>query len=121
MPSRPPGLKAKPKAQPSRWSGASRHDRGYGYQHVKMRERVLVEEPCCYLCLAKTPPIYTPSTIAEHKVPKAEGGTDDRDNYGGACDECARAKTLDEAARARGAKAPRPRRRAPTGPDGWPL
>lgn len=64
-----------------------------------MRERVLAEEPLCYMCLAMDPPICTASTIADHKVPKSEGGTDDRDNYGGACAPCHRRKTAEEAAR----------------------
>ena len=66
-----------------------------------MRERVLREEPLCYLCLAMTPPRYTPATVADHKITKSEGGTDDRENYGGACESCHRAKTARESARGR--------------------
>lgn len=66
-----------------------------------MREVVLREEPLCYMCLAMDPPRYTPSVIADHRTPKAEGGTDDRENYGGACEPCHKAKTAAEAARGR--------------------
>lgn len=66
-----------------------------------MRARVLAEEPLCYIGLAMDPPEYHPATIADHKVPKSEGGTDDRENYGGACEPCHRAKTARESARAR--------------------
>ena len=92
-----------------------------------MRALVLREEPLCEMCLAMAPPRYTPSGIADHRIPKAEGGTDDRENYQAlgyplsrypnGCD-CHRIKTEAEAARARGAKAPR--RRMDIGDDGWP-
>ena len=64
-----------------------------------MRERVLDEEPLCRMCLAKDPPEYTPSHIADHIKPKAEGGGDERENYQGLCDECSRVKTAREAAK----------------------
>ncbi|WP_156002640.1 HNH endonuclease [Sphingomonas melonis] len=66
-----------------------------------MRAQVLREEPLCRICLAMDPPRFTPTAIADHIVPKAEGGTDDRDNYQGACVPCHKAKTAEEAARAR--------------------
>lgn len=93
-------------------------ERGYGWRHQQMRKTVLMEEPLCRSCLKRSPPLYTPSVIADHIEPKAEGGTDDRDNYQGLCQPCSDAKTAEEAARARGAKAPR--RRVPIGADGWP-
>ncbi len=103
MPSRPPSLKQRtrqPKA--TSWSKReSRQARGYGRDHELMRKRVLTEEPLCRLCLEADPPRVTPTTIADHIVPKAEGGTDDRDNYQGACGPCHIAKTARESARAR--------------------
>ena len=66
-----------------------------------MRRIVLAEEPLCRMCLAADPPRFTPSTIADHIKPKAEGGTDDRENYQGACQSCSKAKTARESARAR--------------------
>jgi len=90
-----------------------------------MRKIVLAEEPLCRLCLAKGR--VTASGIADHIVPLSEGGTGDRSNYQAlgyprsrypnGCD-CHDIKTAEEAARAKGAKTPRPRRTI--GPDGWP-
>jgi len=102
MPSRPPILKqrsstAKP---PANWHRrASRQERGYGRDHERMRERVLVEEPICRECLKHG--MVNPTEIADHIIPKAEGGTDDRDNYQGLCSPHSKAKTAAEAARAR--------------------
>lgn len=101
------------------WSKTSRHERGYGKEHFRMRAIVLREEPLCRMCKAKTPPCYTPSTIADHITPKAEGGTDERDNYQGACADCHDAKTAEEAARAQGRNPPR--KRIEIGVDGWPV
>lgn len=94
-------------------------ERGYGWRHQQMRQTVLLEEALCRACLAKDPPLYTPSTIADHIKPLAEGGTGDRDNYQGLCADCSDEKTQAEAARARGARAPK--RTAPIGDDGWPM
>lgn len=66
-----------------------------------MRRVVLAEEPLCRMCLGMEPPRYSPSTIADHIVNKADGGTDDRSNYQGACDPCSKAKTARESARGR--------------------
>lgn len=66
-----------------------------------MRRIVLAEEPLCRMCLAMEPPRYTPSTIADHITPKAEGGSDERSNYQGACDSCSKRKTGRESARGR--------------------
>lgn len=104
MPSRPPTLRAKPKGyrQPSGFSRRqSRQERGYGRAHDLMRAQVLTEEPLCYVGLALDPPECHASTIADHKTPKTEGGTDERENYGGICHPCHVTKTAREAARAR--------------------
>lgn len=82
MPNAPPPLRKRP--TPKAWASSStksRQERGYGREHDLMREQVLREEPLCQLCLAMDPPRYTRSGVADHKVPKAEGGTDDRGNY----------------------------------------
>lgn len=101
MPSRPPNLKARkvsPDRKLSNWTRReSRHARGYGREHDLMRARVLVEEPLCRLCLAQER--YRPTSIADHIIPKAEKGTDERINYQGLCKPCHRSKTAAEAAR----------------------
>jgi 5-methylcytosine-specific restriction protein A len=66
-----------------------------------MRRRVLREEPLCRACLAMDPPRYSPSEIADHIIPKAEGGTDDRENYQGLCKPCNVIKTARESQRGR--------------------
>lgn len=104
MPKRPPQLNPKPAlvAPKGNWSRRkSRQARGYGRAHELMRERVLAEEPLCRACLAMDPPRTSASYIADHIVPKAEGGNDDRENYQGLCTPCSKAKTARESARAR--------------------
>lgn len=101
MPSRPPQLKAK--AMPPKVSGwskrESRQARGYGRAHELMREQVLREEPLCQPC-AEVGRVAA-SVIADHIVPKAEGGGGERSNYQGICRPCHVAKTAREQARAR--------------------
>lgn len=100
MPSRPPGLKAKPKRPAfDRSRKRTTTERGYGWKHQQMREIVLREEPLCRLC--REAGRVTASTIADHIVPLAEGGTGDRDNYQPLCGPCSDAKTQAEAKRAR--------------------
>lgn len=60
-----------------------------------------------------------PSTVDDHIVPLAEGGTDDRANHRGICSPCSDHKTAQEAARGN-ARKPRARRPAEPHP-GWNL
>lgn len=102
MPSRPPSLRSRPRGvlRPSNWNKrTSRQQRGYGAAHDAMRRLVLAEEPLCRACDAKG--VVSATTIADHIVPKAEGGTDDRSNYQGLCRPCHVAKTAAESGRAR--------------------
>lgn len=106
MPSQPPRFQPKgaPQSRTKGWASTSRksrQERGYGRAHDLMRARVLSEEPLCRTCLAMNPSRVTPAIIADHIVPKAEGGSDERENYQGVCDPCHRAKTAEEASRAR--------------------
>lgn len=73
--------------------GRTRHDRGYGSGWDKLRLRVLLDEPLCYLCKA------APSTTVDHVIPKVQGGTDDRANLRGACSACQQSKAAREGAR----------------------
>lgn len=104
MPSRPPNLRQRKRApkKASNWSKReSRQARGYGRAHDRMREIVLREEPLCRICLEAKPQRITPSTIADHRIPKSQGGTEDRENYQGVCDPCHKIKTARESAEAR--------------------
>lgn len=81
----------------------SRHERGYGYQWTKTRERILRRDG--YLCQ----PCYrlgrpTPATQVDHITPKAQDGTDDSDNLQAICTECHKVKTKTEALQASGTK-----------------
>lgn len=64
-----------------------------------MRVQVLSEEPLCRPCDKQGR--VTQATIADHIVPKAEGGSDDRENYQPICDPCHVIKTAEEAKRGR--------------------
>lgn len=92
---------------------ASRHRRGYGRQHDRLRARLLGEEPLCRLCRLKTPSRYTPATIADHIIPIAKGGAvHDLSNMQPVCADCHDAKTRAD----NGWRAGRKR----IGDDGWP-
>jgi len=99
MPLKPPSLRpARPRQ--SNWTKRkSRQERGYGREHDAMRRQVLAEEPLCRLCLEAGR--VTPTTIADHIVPLADGGASDRYNYQGLCRPCHDLKTARESARAR--------------------
>lgn len=103
MPNRPPSLrvrKASAGRPASNWDKRkTRQQRGYGREHDAMRKRVLIEEPLCREC-TKAGRVEA-TTVADHIKPKAEGGTDDRDNYQGLCRPCSTAKTARESGRAR--------------------
>lgn len=121
MPSKPPSLRPRSivaARKLSSWGTTrkSRQARGYGRAHELMRAQVLREEPLCRACLAAGRVGAT--EIADHIIPKAEGGTDDRSNYQGLCTPCSKVKTAEEALRARGLS------RSPaqgSDEDGWPV
>lgn len=57
-----------------------------------MRALLLREVVTCEECERNG--IVTPGKIADHKIPKAKGGTDERSNYQLLCQACSDAKTL---------------------------
>jgi 5-methylcytosine-specific restriction protein A len=90
----------------------SRHKRGYGRQHQKLREQLLYQEPLCRLCMQKNPPRRTPATIADHIVSIAKGGAvHDLANMQPVCASCHNDKSLRDQGK-------RVKRRI--GLDGWP-
>jgi len=97
------------------WSKVSRHQRGYGTAHDKMRAHLLATVITCEgECKAKG--IETLGTIADHIVPLSRGGTGDRSNYQLLCRPCSeprrsltRAQRLDRSV-ASGVMAGRPAR-----------
>lgn len=92
----------------------SRHKRGYGAQHVRLRKQLLAAEPLCRLCLQKNPPRTTVATIADHIIPIAKGGAvHDLSNMQPVCAECHDAKTRAD----NGWRGPKRQIAA----DGWPI
>jgi len=92
-------------------SRESRHRRGYGGEHVRLRAQLLKQEPLCRLCLAKGR--VTPATIADHIRPIAVGGAiHDINNLQPVCAECHNEKTIRDQG-----KRVKPR----IGLDGWPV
>ena len=78
------------------WPTTSRQSRGYGAAHDRMRKLLLRTVVLCEECTrhGRT----TVGRIADHILPKAQGGTDDRGNYQLLCDDCSQAKTIAEKA-----------------------
>ncbi|MBO9519789.1 MAG: HNH endonuclease [Porphyrobacter sp.] len=91
----------------------SRHARGYGKAHVKMREHLLSTVILCEECTRNGR--VTAGSHADHVIPKAKGGTDERSNYQLLCASCHAAKSIHDQDK-------NPRIRRPQiGLDGWPI
>lgn len=74
------------------WSKESRHKRGYGTAHDKMRAMLMRTVILCEECTRNGRDSL--GTIADHIVPLSRGGTGDRSNYQLLCQDCSDAKTL---------------------------
>jgi 5-methylcytosine-specific restriction enzyme A len=79
------------------WPTTSRHERGYGTAHDKMRALLIRTVITCEECDRQGR--STPGTIADHIVPLAKGGTGERSNYQLLCADCALAKDARDAGR----------------------
>jgi len=64
-----------------------KYKRTRGRRWLRLRHVVLVEEPVCMICGRK------PSTQVDHIKPVTDGGTDERSNLQGTCDDCHDIKT----------------------------
>jgi 5-methylcytosine-specific restriction protein A len=91
--------------------GKTTTERGYGWVHQKMRQRLKREVILCEQC--RRDGKIRVGEIADHIIPLAKGGTGDRSNYQLLCQGCADAKD----AKDRGVTM-KPRRRISY--DGWP-
>lgn len=92
-------------------NGKSRHERGYGTAWTKLRKQILERDRhLCQPCLQQGR--ATPATQVDHRIAKANGGTDDPDNLRAICGPCHLAKSLAD----QGKRRPRP-----CGADGWPI
>ncbi len=65
----------------------NRQQRTTGRRWMDIRHIVLIEEPICMICSRKA------STQVDHIIPLCKGGTDERSNLQGLCDECHDEKT----------------------------
>ena len=85
--------KADARAHDQRRASASR--RGYGARWRKLRNLVLAEEPLCRdpFGVHKAAGRVEPATDVDHIVPRAQGGTDARENLQGLCHVCHSRKT----------------------------
>lgn len=90
----------------------SRHKRGYGKEHQRIREELKRTIILCEHCTAKGK--VAQGCVADHIIPLAKGGTGARSNYQWLCQPCADAKDAAD----RGATY-RPKRQI--APDGWPV
>jgi len=103
------------------WSTLSRHQRGYGSEWSKTRDRILARDKgVCQPCL-KSGYIH-PATHVDHIVSKAEGKRmgwskeqiEADSNLQAMNAECHKSKTMQE----QGSK---PKKAVSIGPDGWPV
>ncbi len=63
---------------------------GYGHRWRKLRLMILREQPICAACHRAA------ATDVDHKIAKAKGGDDSRDNLVGLCHSCHSIKTVRE-------------------------
>lgn len=94
------------------WPTTSRHVRGYGRDHEKIREQLLREVILCEECARHG--ITTAGKIADHIIPLSKGGKTERSNYQLLCKSCSNRKTIED-----GGRKCRVKRRI--GLDGWPI
>lgn len=94
------------------WPTTSRHERGYGAAHEKMRAHLIATVILCEECTRQGR--TTSGTIADHIKPLAQGGTGDRSNYQLLCRPCSDAKTLAD-------KGQQPRAIRGVDQCGWPI
>lgn len=81
---------------------SSRHSRGYGTAHDRIRRALLRDEPHCRACAKEGR--ETKATHADHIVARCMGGSDDRSNYQPLCVAHSRSKTGREGALVRAAR-----------------
>lgn len=80
--------------------GKNRHERGYGNKWDQIRKAALIRDD--YLCQrCKAEGVYTSAKDVDHKIPKAEGGTDHLSNLESICPPHHKQKTNQESIRGR--------------------
>lgn len=94
MPSRPHGLKAKPKRKAWQRDPKQADTRTRGRRGVALRQQRLAAEPLCRHCKAEG--VVTPSTVPDHILCLAHGGLDVDENIQCLCDHHHRLKSIAE-------------------------
>jgi 5-methylcytosine-specific restriction protein A len=79
------------------WPTTSRHARGYGREHEKIREQLLNEVVLCEEC--KRNGKTRVGNIADHIIPLSKGGKTERSNYQLLCKCCSNRKTIEDGGR----------------------
>jgi 5-methylcytosine-specific restriction protein A len=102
----------KTKRDPWDHNGQSRHARGYGREHERIRSELLRTVILCEECTRQGR--TTVGTIADHIIPLSKGGPTVRSNYQLLCKRCSNIKTIQDSGRKR-------RIRPQIGLDGWPI
>lgn len=101
------------------WHGNS-PNRIRGRAGQAQRARILARDPICRECIRQGKVTKSSiSTIADHVINLADGGTNDDENFEGLCKMHSDEKTAREAAKAQGREPPKVRPRI--GLDGWPI
>lgn len=81
----------------------SRHERGYGWAWEQAVKRIRARDgDVCQTCLRRGDGHLGSYAAVDHRIPKAEGGTNDDANLEVICRPCHTAKTATESKRGRG-------------------
>jgi 5-methylcytosine-specific restriction protein A len=81
----------------------SRHERGYGWAWEQAVKRIRARDcDICQACVRRNDGHVGTYAAVDHRIPKAEGGTDDDGNLEVICAPCHAEKTAAEARRGRG-------------------
>jgi 5-methylcytosine-specific restriction enzyme A len=81
------------------WTSTNPVARITGRRLQQMRQRLFAKHPLCQLCEAQGR--IALAVIRDHRVPLAEGGTDDESNEQALCQSCSDTKTAAESQRGR--------------------
>ena len=81
----------------------SRHERGYGWAWEQAVKRIRARDcDVCQACVRRDDGHIGTYAAVDHRVPKAQGGTDDDANLEVICKPCHDEKTAGEARRGKG-------------------
>lgn len=95
------------------WARTSRHLRGYGKEHERIRAELLRDVVFCEECTRQGRK-FRFGNIADHIIPLAKGGKTERSNYQLLCKSCSNKKTIEDGGR-------KCRVKKQIGTDGWPI